>query len=309
MLKPSAIASSMSGMPGPAVAGDDLDAAAAVRSSSSTTISPALGEPHDVAGHLGDGGREHGQFGRVRTPAGPPAPERPARAVTMSASPADRDANSVVALLAALHAGAGSAPRTGRTRAGAERRRPRVGAADRRWTGRAAPAGTGPSAARPAPTRQQVLHPQPARVRLSCAATAPAVRAGRSARLRVSCPATSWASRVSPLALVQPGQGAGDGRLLLAERAACSSGASVGSGRRRGAGCGHGGRRRATSSRPGCGPSRSRTARASGLDPADAARTRISVSCTRSSAAGCAPTRAPTMRRTMGIRAATSSAL
>ena len=146
-----------------------------------------------------------------------------------------------------------------------------------------------------------------ARVRLSCAATAPAVEPSSAARERVSCPATSWASSVSRSRSRQPAEGLGHRRPLLLGQQALVRGSD---GRRSTTRCWL---RRCRS----CSRHRSThdVARRHdrvrlehpGSTRSAAARTRARVSCTRSSAVASSATRAATMRRTIGMRAATSS--
>ena len=187
---------STSGMPGPLSRATTCTPRRPSCSTTSTTISPPSANRTMLRATS-----ETAVAIRVRSVAGearprPPAPGRlPGRHDV--GVPADRDPDLVVAALAARHAGARSAARTGRTAAGGRRRRPRVGGAGRRWTGRAAPAGTGRSAARPAPGRAGT----PPAAGRGCGSAArpprPPVEPVARPGVRVSCPATSWASRVS----------------------------------------------------------------------------------------------------------------
>ena len=136
-------------------------------------------------------------------------------------------------------AAARSAGRTARTRAGAGRRRPPAGAAGRRWTGRAAPVGTGRSAARRARRASRYSTRSRARVRLSCAATAPGGRA-RARRPATGCPARRPRGRAgsSRSRSREPGQRLRRPRRAPPRRAGPRPARAAAAGRRRGAGCG-----------------------------------------------------------------------
>ena len=134
---------------------------------------------------------------------------------------ADRDARLVVAAGAGAPSAAGSARRRTRTPAGAAPRRPPAAAAGLRRTARAAPGGTGRSAARVCSSASRYSTRSRARVRFSWAATAPGVRAGSSASVRVSCAVHLVREQRARAPLGrQPGQRLCDSRLLLVAPAA-----------------------------------------------------------------------------------------
>ena len=298
-------------MPGPGVAGDDPDAAAAApRAARHDLAAPAnrtmLRAISETAVAI-----------RVRS-----VPENPASDGELAGAPGGRRR-------CRRRADRGSGPRRRAAgprsssglaepraqvalQAGAEPRRPRAAGAGRRWTGRAAPAGSGSVGGSTSLQGQQVLDPQP---------RPGAVELGRH-RAGGASPSSAASDRVSLAGDLVGEQRsvARVGELLERRRAIaarCSSGqqllvrrlAVLGRLDARGAGCAAGGPAIATSTPPGCARSRSRTARACRARCGwRAASTLTRVSCTRSSAAGCCPTRARTIRRTIGISAATSRA-
>ena len=154
--------------------------------------------------------------------------------------------------------------------------------------------------------RQQVLDPQPgpAPVQLGSHGTR---RRAQLARQRPGCPARRPRGPPGSRARARRGgQRRGHGaRSSSASRSSSGSGAAV-AGPRPGAGCGGAGPAPATSRRSRCAPYDRVRLQHPRLDPSAAASTRTSVSCTRSSAAAWLPTRAPTIRRTIGISPATS---
>ena len=214
MLKPSCRARSTSRMPGPV--------------SRATTRMPARGRSSELDGHLavrrrtarccGPPPRPRWRASSGRCP-GEPGPDRELACGLAGRDDvgvgADRHVDLVVARPAPGPAAAGSAWRTARTRAGAGRRRPR------RWRRRSAldrasstgrhrsVGGSARSRARRYSTRSR------ARVRLSWAATAPAVLPASSARDRVAWPLDLVGQQDLPLPVGQPPERLGDGGLLL----------------------------------------------------------------------------------------------
>ena len=187
----------------------------------------ALGESDDVTGDLGDGGGDQGQLGPRETGpcrqlASTPAGRRRCRRRCGSGRASHRPDSGPAA------SAARSAERTGRTPGDAGRHRPPAGDGGPRWTAPATPAGTAPSAARPRSNASRYSTRSRARVRFSCAATAPAVEP-ELAPPGLVCPARRPREPAgSALPLGQATQRLGDGLPLLAQRARSSSGGSGG---------------------------------------------------------------------------------
>ena len=157
--------------------------------------------------------------------------------------------------------------------------------------------------------RQQVLDPQPGPgpVELGGDGTGgePELRGQRPGVL----PGHLVGEQGLPLPLGQPGQRLRRRPPAPPSPAAPRPAPRRAAGRRRGAGCGGAGPPPATSKPPRCGRTIAYGSSIPGSTRAAAASTRTSVSWTRSSATTGSRTRAPTIRRTIGISAATSSSV